>query len=181
VEIERPAPRAEPAPPVPATEEPPPVPIPEGRSLRIFPYAVSRSKLDRAIRDLGVPAAIVNRLEDADLVLTLKSQERRQPRRLRDAGGQTPVQVVKSNTVTQLENFLRAQFGVAGADFNDREAAMREVEEAVAEVIDRAQPAELQPRRTYLRRLQHQLVQRYGLHSGSLGDEPYRRVVIYPR
>ena len=163
--------------------QPRPVPLPEGRSLRIFPYAVSRSKLDRAIRDLGVPAAIVSRLEEADLVLTLKSQERRQPRRLRDADGQTPVHVVKSNTVTQLESFLRAQFGVpgGGADFGDREAAMREVEEAVAEVIDRAQPAELQPRKTYLRRLQHQLVQRYGLHSGSLGEEPYRRVVIYPR
>jgi predicted RNA-binding protein Jag len=29
--------------------------------------------------------------------------------------------------------------------------------------------------------MQHQLVQRFGLASESKGDEPFRRVVIYPK
>jgi predicted RNA-binding protein Jag len=40
---------------------------------------------------------------------------------------------------------------------------------------------ELSPQNAYIRRLQHQLVQRYGLSSESKGEEPFRRVVIYPR
>jgi predicted RNA-binding protein Jag len=39
---------------------------------------------------------------------------------------------------------------------------------------------ELSPQNNYLRRLQHQIIERYGLASESKGDEPYRRVVIYP-
>src|SRR5207245_1296931 len=34
-------------------------PRPEARRVRIFPYAVSRERLDRAIRDLGVDATVV--------------------------------------------------------------------------------------------------------------------------
>ncbi|MFW6388494.1 MAG: R3H domain-containing nucleic acid-binding protein, partial [Desulfohalobiaceae bacterium] len=33
---------------------------------------------------------------------------------------------------------------------------------------------------SYLRSLQHQIAQRYGLFSESKGREPRRRVVIYP-
>ena len=40
--------------------------------------------------------------------------------------------------------------------------------------------AELPPRNTYQRRLQHEVVERYGLASASKGEGSYRRVVIYP-
>ncbi|MDR5682777.1 MAG: R3H domain-containing nucleic acid-binding protein [Armatimonadota bacterium] len=154
---------------------------PGRKVLRIYPYAVSRNRLERAIRELRVPAYVVDHLEDADVVLTIKSQEKRQPKRLRDAQARgMPLHVVKSNTVTQLENFLRSVFDV-GDYLDDQEAALREVEDAIREVLDEAQPVELSPQNSYVRRLQHQLVQRYGLSSESKGDEPYRRVVIYPR
>jgi protein-tyrosine-phosphatase len=154
---------------------------PGRKVLRIYPYAVSRNRLERAIRELRVPAYITDHLEDADLVLTIKSQEKRQPKRLRDAQSRgMPMHVVKSNTVTQLENFLRSVFDV-GDYLDDQEAALREVEDAIREVLDDAQPVELSPQNSYVRRLQHQLVQRYGLSSESKGEEPYRRVVIYPR
>ena len=39
---------------------------------------------------------------------------------------------------------------------------------------------ELAPQGNYLRRLQHQLVERSGLVSESRGEEPFRRVVIFP-
>jgi len=135
----------------------------------------------RAIREMGVPAYITDSLSEADLVLTLKSQEKRQPKRLRDAAVRgMPLHVLRSNTVTQIEHFLREVFEVAEGPA-EHEAALTEVEEALARVFESAQPVELRPQNSYIRRLQHQLVQRYGLASESKGDEPFRRVVIYPR
>jgi hypothetical protein len=153
---------------------------PRGKTVRIFPYAVSKSKLERAIRKLRVPAYLIEDLDEADMVVTLKAQERRQPRRLRDAQARgVPVYVVKSNTIVQAENFLRAVFDVGDVAAGD-EAALQEAEAGIDEVLDHGHPVELPPRNNYLRRLQHQVVERYGLTSESKGEEPYRRVVIYP-
>ena len=157
-----------------------PLPRPRGKTVRIFPYAVSRAKLDRAIRKFRVPAYIVEDPDEADIVLTLKSQERRQPRKLRDVEAKgVPLHVVKSNTVTQMENFLRGAFSVGDYLAGD-EAALREVEDGIEEVLEQGHPVELSPQSNYLRRLQHQFVERQGLTSESKGEEPYRRVVIYP-
>jgi stage III sporulation protein SpoIIIAA len=156
------------------------VPQPVKRLLRIFPFAVSRAKLERAIKDLGVPARLVANLGEADLVLTVKAQERRQPQRIRDALGEgMRLEVVKNNTVKQMEAFLRREFGIA--DFpEEHSVALREVEDALNSVLDGGHPVELSPQDSYVRRLQHEVVERAGLVSESKGREPFRRVVIYP-
>jgi stage III sporulation protein SpoIIIAA len=156
---------------------------PPRKVVRIHPYAVSKAKLERAIRKFRVPALVVEDLDGADLVLTLKAQERRQPRRLRDAQARgIPVAIVKSNTIVQIENTLRTALGLADpADLDAAdEAALQEVEAAIDEVLDLGEPVELPPRNTYLRRLQHQVVERYGLVSASKGEGSYRRLVVYP-
>jgi stage III sporulation protein SpoIIIAA len=161
-----------------ATE--PPLKAVRGKRVRIFPYAVSKAKLERALRKFRVSAYIVEDLDDADMVVTLKAQERRQPRRLRDAHAQgIPFYVVRSNTIVQMENFLSAVFGVDDPQAGD-EAALREVEEGIDEATEQGRPVELSPQNNHLRRLQHQIIERYGLSSESKGEEPYRRVVIYP-
>ena len=157
---------------------------PGRRPLRIYPYAVSKNRLERAIRELRVPAHVSENLSDADLVLTLKSQERRQPKKLREAVDRGKgMHILKSNTVTQIQAFLRSVFEIEGdmEEDGDQEVALREVEEAISEVLSSTQPVELSPQNSYVRRLQHQLVQRYGLASESRGEEPFRRVVIFPR
>jgi stage III sporulation protein SpoIIIAA len=159
---------------------PPPVRALRGRTVRIFPYAVSKAKLERALRKFRVSAYIVEDLDDADMVVTLKAQERRQPRGLRDAHARgVPVYVVRSNTITQMEHFLSGVFGVEDPQEGDEEA-LREVEEGIDEATEQGHPVELTPRNNHLRRLQHQIVERYGLTSASKGEEPFRRVVIAP-
>jgi hypothetical protein len=97
------------------------------RILRVFPYAVSRNRLERAIRKFNVPAYVVQDLRQADVILTTKSQERRQPRRLRDAQARgVGLAVIKSNTVTQMESFLHAAF---------RDAEAAEPDEAPADEV----------------------------------------------
>jgi predicted RNA-binding protein Jag len=57
---------------------------------------------------------------------------------------------------------------------------MREAEDAIHAVLQQALPVELSSQNNYVRRLQHQLAERYGLTTESQGVEPSRRVVIYP-
>ncbi len=150
------------------------------RRLRILPYAISAPRLERSIRVLRVPAVVVDRLADADCVLTLKSQEKRLPRTLRAAEGSgRPVHVLRGGATGQIESFLRATFGVGDA-IDEQQDALRDAASAVQQALDGGRVVELAPQSSFLRRLQHELVERSGLASASRGDEPYRRVVVFP-
>jgi stage III sporulation protein SpoIIIAA len=81
------------------------------KALRIFTYGVSRSRMERMIQKLKVPAQVVADLSRADLILTLKSQQRRQPNALRLAhAGGLPLHIIRSNTLAQMEDFLASVF-----------------------------------------------------------------------
>ena len=47
-------------------------------------------------------------------------------------------------------------------------------------VIPTGQPVELLPRSPKVRKMQHELVEHYRLQSDSFGEEPNRRLRIYP-
>jgi predicted RNA-binding protein Jag len=66
------------------------------------------------------------------------------------------------------------------SDVDETEVALEEARQAITRVMDRLEPMELSPRRAYIRRLQHQLVERFNLSSRSIGDEPMRRLRILP-
>jgi len=157
--------------PMPSAERPLP------RTVRVFPYGVSRNRLERAIRELRVPAYITKDWKDADVILTLKAHARKEPARLREAtGGDVPVYVIKSNTYTQIASVIRAIFKLS--EFQDEEMALQAAEEAIERVLAGEEAVELMPQNSYVRRLQHQLAAQYELTSGSMGTEPYRRVRI---
>lgn len=152
----------------------------KGKLLRIYPYAISRERLERAIAVLGVPVAVTNDLAQADILLTLKSHAKRQSQKLREARGhEVEVHALRSNTLTQMENFLRETFGTGARAINE-DAAMQEAEDAVIEAVERRQPVELSPQPRHIRRMQHIYIERSGLQSESKGQEPMRRIVIYP-
>jgi len=56
---------------------------------------------------------------------------------------------------------------------------LREAEEAVYKVMLHHKPVELSPQSSYIRRLQHQLAEKYRLESRSTGIEPNRRVRVF--
>jgi stage III sporulation protein SpoIIIAA len=163
---------------------PPSEPAGGRRLLRIHPYAVSRARLEKTLADLGLPARVVRDPDDADVLLTTKAQERRQPRRLREATARgLRVVVLKANTGRQIDDWLRSEFGMAPPGSPGRELegfALREAEEAIDEVMASGEPVELAPQERSLRRLQHLVVERAGLASMSRGEEPNRRVVVLP-
>ena len=78
-----------------------------GRSLRIFPFAVSRNRLEKALKESRFPAEVTKVLQEADMVLTLKGHYRKLPKRLREAEQRgLPVRLVRSNTLHQLQGFV---------------------------------------------------------------------------
>src|SRR5690606_31310528 len=78
------------------------------RPLRIFPFGVSRNRLEQAIGTLGISAIIVRDLPEADMVITLKNYYRQRPRPLRDAENRgISIFVLRSNTGVQMANLLR--------------------------------------------------------------------------
>lgn len=170
------------------------------KPLRIFPFAVSRNRLDASIGRMHVPAIIVKEERDADVVLTLKNAYRRKAQPVRDAEMRgVPVYVLRSNTATQMENVLRSIFpSTVDSDADDdieaddaprispRERrmqdvtiAMTEAEEVISSVMKGAPATALRPQTPTIRRMQHEMAERYNLGSRSRGRDPFRHVEIY--
>lgn len=150
------------------------------RLVRIYPFGVSRSRLEQAIRGVAAAVDIVPDVRDADAVITMRTYYRRKPPSIREAEERSlPIFVIKSNTAYQMEQVLVQLRG--GATRQDPMAEVyRETEDAIARVIDEGKPVELAPANSYVRRLQHELASRYSLDSTSAGKEPFRRVKILP-
>jgi len=154
-------------------------PVAARRERKIYPFGVSRRRLEQAIHQMGMPATIVEHLVDADALITLRSYYRRKPQVLRDAEEHSiPIYVIKSNTVFQMEQCLLSMRSERGRD--PVLSALQEAEKAIGQVMKAERPIELSPQNAYIRRLQHMLAQRYNLTSRSLGQEPHRRVRILP-
>ena len=171
--------------------------------VRIFLFGVGRDKLEAAAAESGTALQIVNELRRADLVLTTKTHYRRgsQLVRIAESSG-TPVCVLRKNTMPQLQEFLdtviKEWHGGGGNGMlanlgNDEdgppftgqngsptmEKAMDEAEDAANRVLSGEQTIHLSPQRSYIRRLQHLLGQRYNVASVSQGREPERAVLFY--
>ncbi|NIM04821.1 MAG: AAA family ATPase [Armatimonadetes bacterium] len=150
-----------------------------GRPLRIFPYGVNRSKLEKAIVELGVGAKIVRNSDEADLVLALKAHHRKQKTKLKEAERRARLHVLRANTLHQILLALREVFRVKQRTPED--IALNAAEQAIRQVLDTSQAVELPPVSAPLRRLQHRLADQYGLTTQSTGVDPKRRVKVLPK
>ena len=121
---------------------------------------------------------IARDVDEADVVMTLKTEYRQKTPMLREAEDRAmPIYVLKTNSTQQMQMSLTSIFAL---ELDPREAAMRETEEAIDIVLNRSEAVELSPQNAYIRRLQHQMAERANLLSRSRGREPYRRVRLYP-
>jgi stage III sporulation protein SpoIIIAA len=147
-------------------------------SIRVLPYGISRKRLEQAVRELQLPVIVARDVDEADVVMTLRSEYRQKGPPIREAEDRAlPVYVLKSNTIVQMQASLTSLYSL---EVDPREAALRETEEAIGLVLSRSEAVELSPQNAYIRRLQHQLAERANLVSRSRGREPYRRVRLYP-
>ncbi len=147
-------------------------------TLRVLPQGISRKRLELAIRELQLPVIIARDVDEADVVMTIRSEYKQKTPMVREAEERAmPIYVLKTNTIPQMQSSLTSIFAL---EIDPRDAALRETEEAIGLVINQAEAVELSPQNAYIRRLQHQMAERANLVSRSRGREPYRRVRLYP-
>lgn len=182
--VEDPALARTPEPPVrkPASEPRPATPRdkPAPNLLRIFPYGIARTRLERAIREKKAPAFIINDISQADAVIAIRSTYQNRPAKLRELNRPVPTVVVKSNTFSQIAGALDELIAGAGVDRDAEAAALSEAMEAVEQVLHGGRPVELAPRNARLRKMQIQVAESRKLTSEAIGQEPQRRVRILP-
>ena len=152
-----------------------------GGLIRIFPYGIARTRLERAIREKKAPAFVTNDIGEADAIMAIRSTYQSKPKKLRDMAGR-PVStvVVKSNTFSQiataLDDILRLNH--EGAQVETK--AMDEVQQGIDAVLQSGKPFELSPASAPVRKVQHRMAEARRLASESVGEEPMRRLRILP-
>jgi stage III sporulation protein SpoIIIAA len=183
------------------TPEGQPEHLPIIKTLRIYPFGVSRDRLAESARLLRVPIIVAKTQADADAVVTLKNYYRRQPDRLQEAEQhQKLIIILKNNTIAQMQHALARIFNLptdrlpdevdaeeaedgsvsTSTSMNDTTKALLETEDAIHQVLNKGlTTAELAPANAHIRRMQHQMATRYNLSSRSRGKEPFRRVKIF--
>ncbi|BAZ45147.1 single-stranded nucleic acid binding R3H domain protein [Chondrocystis sp. NIES-4102] len=173
-------------------------PGPNGEDLPVYIYAygIGRSQIEQVIEILNLPIVFTKDVMEADAVIALRSQIKHHSK-LRTLAQERhiPIYTVKSNTIPQITRIFRQilnlddpnipeptdlrLFSKAGSD--DELEALEEARLAVEQiVIPKGQPVELLPRSAKVRKMQHELIEHYRLQSDSFGDEPNRRLRIYP-
>ena len=159
-------------------------PVNMGKIKRIYPFGISRSRLARAAKHLGIDIVPARTWQECDAVLMLSGDEGlpatnsmlREARELK-----LPIIGVGGNTYAQIVARLNDLYNSAqSGEESPRELAIREAKEAATRVMEGAAPVELRPQMKSLRRLQHQIAERYHLKSFSVGRDPHRRVKVVP-
>lgn len=159
----------------------PPAPA-KRNTVRIYPYGIGQNRLRSAANSLNVPIQIVDNLNLADAVMTLKNYYRQQPAPIQDAERRgIPVYILRSNTGTQMEQVLVDIFNISVDPIDAFEEAMRETQEGIQRVLSGTSDVILSPQSAAIRSQQHQLARAANLVSHSYGREPYRRVRIFRR
>lgn len=164
--------------------------------LRVYSYGISKHHLDQVIETLKLPVVLTKDLDSADAVLALRSHVKhhsklRQIAKVRHL----PIHTVKSNSMPQIVRTLQRILDLDDSSVTampnlslfspnedtDELEALEEARLAVEQiVIPKGQPVELLPRSARIRKMQHELAEHYRLKSCSFGDEPNRRLRIYP-
>jgi stage III sporulation protein SpoIIIAA len=168
----------------------------EDLPLQIYPYAVSRQQLEQIIQTLNLPLTLTKDLDNADVIVALRSHIKNHAKlRHMAKSRQIPIHTVKANSIPQIARTLKRILNLdeppqpETADLNlllrgdseDELEALEEARLAVEQIVlPKGQPVELLPRSASIRKMQHELVEHYHLNSRSFGDEPNRRLRIYP-
>lgn len=154
---------------------------PAQQLIRIYPYGIARTRLERAIREKRAPAYVISDLSQADAVMAIRSTYQTKPKKLRDIAGKSiNTVVVKSNTFSQisgaLDEIIRQQ--AEGPDPENK--AVEEAQAGIEIVVQSNKPYELSPQPAPIRKVQHQMIEARRLASESVGEDPNRRLRILP-
>jgi stage III sporulation protein SpoIIIAA len=152
------------------------------QTLRVFAYGVARNRLMQAAKRLGVPAVVVTDVNEADVLVTLRTYYRNREHTVVEAESRgMPIYVLRANSVTQVEQFLGDVYNLTEpqAPRDSMEDVRHETQQAISAVLNGERWVDLPPGPSLVRRLQHELARKAELVSHSYGKEPRRHVRIF--
>jgi stage III sporulation protein SpoIIIAA len=181
--------------PLPPVLDAPPEPTPAATiaPLRVYGAGIGRGLLEQVVRARQLPVEVMDSVERADVVLSVRQQLGRDPhvrRQAQELG--LPILVIKSDALPQLQRALERLVqrhrpaalpptdSGAGA-LDDAHAALEECRLAVEQVVlAQGQPVELLPRSAAVRQQQAELAARYRLRTAVFGHGEQQRLRVFP-
>ncbi len=150
-------------------------------TLPVFTYGVARDRMLKAAKNLNVPISIEKHVKDARIAVTLKHHYRDNPKAIAEAEELgLPIYVLRSNTAKRMEHLLKDVFNLKNGSLSKSdEQTLQQTQGAIQAVLNGERWVELPPASSYIRRLQHQMVNQANLVSHSYGKDPNRRVRIF--
>ena len=153
---------------------------------KLYLYAVSRTIVEKTIERLDFNVEITRNVNDADIVLAHKNFAKGGAKVLNTAKEyRAQIFYVKTNSMAQIQKVLKDALDLRPYDnpedtgfCDETEIALDEAKNAIKQIMDGAPSVELKPQNAQVRKLQHELVEQYGLQSSSIGDGENRHIKI---
>lgn len=172
--------KAEPKEPKTAVVSDPETPV----IVKIYPYGIARTRLERAIREKKLNATVTSEIESADAVMAIRSTYQNQPRKIRElAGRNVRTVVVRSNTFSNIANALEDLMKGNTTESTPSkldEKALSETVSGIETVLQSGKPFDLSPQAASIRKVQFQMIESRRLASEAVGEDPNRRIRILP-
>nr|ASK39647.1 hypothetical protein Rhodc_106 [Rhodochaete parvula] len=164
--------------------------------ISIYSYGINLNRIENLILLLNIPIKITRKIDEADVILSIRSHIK-QNTQIRQLAKLRKIRLHTIRSVSDLQ-IIRAlclilSWDIEKLDLNtvlstifdenhiNELEALEEVRLAIEKiVIPKKKTVELIPRNVYLRKIQHELIHHYHLKARSVGEEPKRKLQIYP-
>lgn len=146
-----------------------------------FLFGVSSALVQNAAHTLNIPLRLCKNMADANCVLTLHSKlgpKSTLNQQLKHQ--QIDVHALRENNQKHILDFLRNHYKISEDLDQLEKEVLRETTHACLQAKKLKKTIELSPQSHYIRKKQHDLIHLEGLNSMSIGQDPNRRVRIYP-
>jgi hypothetical protein len=153
---------------------------------KLYLYAVSRTIVEKTIERLNFNVEITRNVDDADIVLAHKNFAKGGAKVLNTAKEyRAQIFYVKTNSMAQIQKVLKDALDLRPFDnpedtgfCDESEQALDEAKNAIKQIQDGVLYIDLSPQNTQVRKLQHELVEQYGLKSTSIGEGETRHLRV---
>uniref|UniRef100_A0AAU7YPS0 Ycf45 n=1 Tax=Gracilaria hainanensis TaxID=2871843 RepID=A0AAU7YPS0_9FLOR len=162
-------------------------------TIRIYIYYINIAQVQMIINSLHLPILITRDITQADIILALRSNFKYNTKLKQIAKArQITIYTIYSSTSINIKRALIKMLNINKvSNYNwDMICQNKKVIElqtlietriAIDKIVNgKKQSVELLPRNVNLRKLQHELINFYNLRCRSFGEEPNRRLKIYP-
>ncbi len=152
------------------------------KNISVYPYGVNKGKLETASKEIGINVSIAHNLQDAEFIVTTKNFYKKRTKFLIEAHkSNIPLYVIRKNTLNQIVSLLSTLKKQSIHTLNLDDSALKEAEGTALELSqsDNISKLELSPQSAYIRKMQHNIAEKYGLTSASKDVGVSRRVVYF--